>query len=530
MSKNSIIQPAKLSWKHGVFAFVFLFLCRIPFLSTGHLKDESFVFLQCAKNMVEHGELGFNLGERVSSCSSFLYVWLLAIQNWIVSDSIITSMILVNSLLTLLALALIAFCLARQKFTIAGGNRKTYGLLLFLLIGLSPISLLISYAGMETPVYLMALAILGLPLVFRSHGFVYLSFVVTFLLAFIRPEAFLVGFVLATVMYLQNRKWALQVVVMTVTGIVSLLLFNFWYFGQPIPQHIIANMISWHPDRSFFGILVRLGEFLVFPVPQNVFNPFTSNQSAWLAPFIGVWQLLGILYLMFRSAQNYTYIVYLLAVSLFFLLFYAVVGVESSSYTWPITMVLGILAIKGWLDFCSHHGLLASRLSFLVLLSVVSGLASLQYLRAIGQGDRNIGYKESIVSVIQQTPGPKRDIMLEAVGYIPFQAGLYTHDQHGQVQPKITLAQRRAKKGWWIEYLQEEKPDLILDQLQLGESLKVQTELKNESDMLWFRENYREIQRFSYRDYLEKNHQGFFQKDSQPGTGTRLCSVSEKTA
>ncbi len=122
--------------------FALLLLIRVPFYFTHHVQEDAYISLRCAENLAETGVYGFNPGEKVSSSTSHLYVFLASIVRLVAGHSaFLPAMLVLNTILFLAGTFFIARVLLEDE---------KQQLFLWVLISLLPVSLLISYSGMET--------------------------------------------------------------------------------------------------------------------------------------------------------------------------------------------------------------------------------------------------------------------------------------------------------------------------------------------------------------------------------------------
>jgi arabinofuranosyltransferase len=146
--------------------------------------DDAYIHQQFARNLAEHGEIAFNLGQPSSGDTAPAYVWLLAILRLVLGHGVLAAVVL--GVFSSLALAIGVYGLLRS-FT-GRADLAFWGGLLAVAIAPSVFS---AYQGMESPVYgalfVWALWAYGLPRR-RWLGITLFAFGV-----FLRPEFLLCG-------------------------------------------------------------------------------------------------------------------------------------------------------------------------------------------------------------------------------------------------------------------------------------------------------------------------------------------------
>jgi hypothetical protein len=215
-----------------VFLFLALFLVRVPFFLTHHVQEDAYISLRCAENLAETGVYGFNPGERVSSSTSHLYVFLAAtIRLFAGHAAFVPAMLVINTLLFLAG----TWFVAKRIFS----DEKKRSLF-WVLASVLPVSILISSSGMETSLLIFVIGLsfylLGKPKGrWRAYGLIGL-------LPWVRPDALAYALLLLSGNALNRKRlpwggcWALL-------GMGGLLTFNQLYFGSLLQQSIQAKML-----------------------------------------------------------------------------------------------------------------------------------------------------------------------------------------------------------------------------------------------------------------------------------------------
>ena len=170
---------AKLTKTTTLLVFLLLLLIRIPFLFTHHVQEDAYISLRCAENLAETGVYGFNPGEKVSSSTAHLYVFIAALVRLAAGGSAYIPVMLVLNILFFLAGTYLL-----SRVLIEG---RVQQILLWACISILPVSLLISYSGMETSLLVFLIGA-GLYLYDRSKNRA-LALLVLALMPWVRPDA-----------------------------------------------------------------------------------------------------------------------------------------------------------------------------------------------------------------------------------------------------------------------------------------------------------------------------------------------------
>lgn len=460
-----------------------LLIVRTPFYLTRHVQEDAFISWRCAKNIIDYGVYGFNPNEAVSASSSHLYVFISAIVYFVTGNYFIISMLIINSVIFIFAALLISKTLFDDKNDIA---------LFWVLISILPISLVISYSGMETSLLLFAIAILIYNLRFNKHDKI--AFLILFLLPFIRPDAVLAAFIYLFTLYFFKKKIDIKSIIVFVAGIIMFLAFNKMYFSTFLNQSVVAKSLSLQQNSiwNVFDNLTRLPEILFLPIATKYFL-----KIGWI--FISIYVLGIIMYVLDdkKIKNNYSIPYMIILLAFLYPLAYAVGGGMFPWYFWPsqyfIHCIIVVFIIKLFhRNIAFKKSLIA--LSGILLFALILG----QWVLSLNTGTQEFKYRAFIGRYLNSISKPEESIMLEPIGYIPYFANRYTHDEVGLASPNVTRYRKKFGKKWWIAYVKKYKPDYLIERDHILNFRTLDNYLLAEDEKKWFNDNYEMIKHFKY--------------------------------
>ena len=200
------------------------------------------IIFRTAFNLADHGQLAFNLGEPTTGVTSTVYALMLAALRATFGAAVFWAIIAVNTLLSVAAAGLFASALEQ-------GTRR---LLLWAAIAVLPVSLLVSYSGMETALLLAALGL-------AAYGVTYaktsrMLTVAVFILPLVRGDAAGFALLFIAACFLVERRRAFE-------GLVALALTVAMVAGA----NMLLTGTAGAPDGDRQGAVVSAG-----PVPRGL--------------------------------------------------------------------------------------------------------------------------------------------------------------------------------------------------------------------------------------------------------------------
>ncbi len=222
--------------------------------------DDAYITFRYARNLINGVGFVYNAGERVLGTTTPAYTVLLALAAFVSGFTDFPK----------LAVALnagcdaLTFCLLLRLGARLSGNRWL-GLIAALLFTLDARLLDFSTGGMESSFNLLAIVAV---LTLFFHGRTALAALAAALFA-----------ALGLPVLRQPRRWPWKEAALFLAVVLPWLLFAFAYFGQPIPQSVLAKSVVYRlPDdlAAFRAFLVQLRTVFAFSLP-----PLNDPEPVW---------------------------------------------------------------------------------------------------------------------------------------------------------------------------------------------------------------------------------------------------------
>jgi len=245
--------------------FLALVLVRIPFYLTHHIQEDAYITLRCAENLADTGIYGYNPGERVSASTSHLYVFIAAIVHLAAGkNAFIPAIQVVNSILFVAGAYFIASVLNKP-------GKSTW--ILWIVLSLLPVSLIISYSGMETSLLVF---LIGLTLyLLKENRLHWLAMIGFALIPWVRPDAVACSLIILFWESVHNRKLRFDLAGALLAGLGAFFAFNWFYFGALLNHSILAKGQS-RPSFSFERI-ISTAKTVFFGENGGLFTPIRTK-------------------------------------------------------------------------------------------------------------------------------------------------------------------------------------------------------------------------------------------------------------
>jgi len=424
-------------------------IIKLPLFFTKHIQEDSFITWRVARNLLDYGVIGFNGGERISASTTHLYVFISAVFQLIFGDSFIGPILVFSSVLFAIGSWWLGKILFRKDILKRG--------FFVIFLNMTPPALAASCLGMEYGILFFlynALIYFG---IYKRKNWAYIVFPVLLLWTRIDAVIFLGVFFLADLIIREKINYAL--LFGGILGAVSVVLFNEFYFGELVNHTITAKKIAYKNLTQNNSIEFFLYQWAYYGGLIKKYSLFT------FLVFIGFLIFLGFcIYEIIKdetriSSKTKTILLSVLAFALLKITVFAFFKAYFDWYYWLPRVFL----FAGVLYWLLNYIPLRKQLLIPAVFIVFSGMYVFQMLQsyAIGymeetqrmQIAKDIGYGKTDLS---------KSILLEPAGKIPFYTGLYTYDEVGLVNKKITDEMLKDEKFWWMNSVKDYKPDYIL--------------------------------------------------------------------
>jgi hypothetical protein len=420
---------------------------RVPFLLTHHVQDDAYISFRAIRNLVEHGSLAFNAGDRYSPVTSLLWSFVGAIPASLTSADTTALGFQLLGVLSIWLAVLAVRSLLRSSWAV-------------LFLAISSPALFASYLGMETGLCILFLVLIAVclqELPRRARPL----YVLAVMGPVVRPEYITVtALVVALVLAAPDLPRRDRLFFLTAPLLASLLYvtLNLLLSGMPVSATAVAKTLAYEPQRSLRLFLPRFGTMLsgqlILPGVKQV--PAIAYVFANLAP------LLLLAWRLFRGER-------LVPAERRLLLFMAFVayglpaifcwgGQFAQWYLFPCGFFALLMAL-----WCAPKGAHASRPVAVAMLGMAFAVAIAQLLFSFSAGVQEYGYRADVGRWIGRNSSPRDTLMLEPAGYIPFYAGLRTHDYVGLVSPVMLDYLRIHGQRAWFPFVRDLWPDWIVD-------------------------------------------------------------------
>jgi hypothetical protein len=477
---------------------LFLFLVRIPFLLIHHVQEDAYITFRTARHLAEQGDFSFNLHQHFPATTSLLYPFVVAAIDLLLHRHMILGVQLLGTL-----------CVIAASYLAARALGKTQWQIVWVLLACWPVSLVVSYTGMETPLLLLALgmAVYGL----GSNGHPKLFAASMLLLPLIRPDAIAYGLVFCAAMFcvsttLVDRRQAIFGSAALIAGGGLLLIGNRLTTGDFLPTTMRAKEIAYHPSHAAAAVLGRLGDMFL---RQSFLLPVSTSYLTRISPVLLVVTILAFV-ISFRPTKTQRERVLLGTLALLSIAVpaaYAGGGVIFDWYLYPanwlamaVVIAVGVrlVSISRW-----------RTVGWFAVAALWIALAGLQWGRSLVASTQDFHYRADIGRYLGEISHGQGTLLLEPAGYIPYYSGLRTDDEVGLVSGHVTRYMLRdplhnrgsADGAWWMRYVEAEKPDYIV---QVGSFAHFQTQegyTLTSPEQQWFGEHYRLLRRAHYEPW-----------------------------
>jgi hypothetical protein len=451
-----------MKWARTIAIGTVLLAAQVPFILTRHIQEDAYITYRCAMNLVATGVYGYNPGERVSASTSHLSVAIATLARLFVGRYFVVATQVLYGCATLIGLHLMTAALVRDSRT---------QIWVWIAIALFPVSLMISYGGMETAlVVLLTGAIMRSTYEARPNAWTGIAFV---LLPWARPDAAVIGILtIAAASTIGNgsRRTAMRYGTLLAVGGATVLLFNRVYFGAFLPQTIQAKAAVWMPSTWHDAVLgggLRLGEvFFGHESRPGIFTPVATRYLTVLSTpaclLIAAAAVAGAAWPA-RFTASRSAVVLLAGMAFVMPVAYALGGALAPWYFWPSAVAGWLLVVVGCVAAIVRQSGIRQRLTATAAVGVLISLVAGQWLFAASWGTQENLYRGGIGDAIRTLASPGDTLLLEPAGYVPFHAQLWTWDEVGITSPRVTAYRTKYGPRWWIRFVEDFGPTFLLE-------------------------------------------------------------------
>ena len=424
-------------------------LIKIPVFFTKHIQEDSFITWRVARNLLNYGVVGFNGEERISASTTHLYVLVSAFFQLNFGDAFIYPLLIFNCILFAIGSWWLGKVLFRKDILTRG--------YFVVFLNMVPPALTASCLGMEYGLLFFLYTGLIYFGIHKGRNWAYFIFPIILLWTRIDAVIFLGIFFLADLII--RKKLNLIFILGGIIGIVSVLSFNTVYFGEFVNHTITAKKIAYRNLSTDSSLEFLLYQWAYYGGLIKKYSLFT------FLIFAGFLILLGSA--VTRMMKDKTQIsfptkVVLLALLAFALLKITVFAFFKAYFDWyywlPRVFLFAVV-----LYYALRFVPVKRSVLIPVLFAFCFGLYVFQLLQSYTIGYMEETQRMQIAKDIQrENPDSDQSILLEPAGKIPFYTDLYTYDEVGLVNKKITAEMLKDENYWWMNSVKDFNPDYIL--------------------------------------------------------------------
>lgn len=424
-------------------------LVKIPLLFTKNIQEDSFITWRVARNLVNYGVMGFNGSERISASTTHLYVFITAFFQLMFGENFIFPLLVFSGIL----FGIGSWWIAKILFSESAGKRVIF----LLLLNITPPALTASFLGMEYGIlFFLYSGLLYFGLSLRKK-WAFWIFPILLLWTRIDTVIFLGIFFLAD--FYLKKKINAQYFLGGFLGLISVISFNYFYFGELVNHTITAKNIAYKNltqnnstefflyQWAYYGGLIKKYGFASFVL------------------FISFLTFLGFAF--FKILKNRFLSERRVKIILGSMLVFALVKITVFSafkayfdwYYWLPRAFLFIIVLYYFLQIQKwKNKLFVGLVSFLFL-----SLYCFQLLQSYAIGYMEERQRMTIASdILKSGSSLEKSILLEPAGIIPFYTQLYTYDEVGLVNKRINDEMILDEIYWWSNSVEKFQPDYIL--------------------------------------------------------------------
>jgi len=443
---GSLFGEGRWQWIVGVVTVGISYISRAPLYGL-IIIDDSFITYTYSKNLVEHGQFVYNLGERTLATTTPLYALILSVFMYNGADLFYAAPIF-NLLLDCL-IALFGFLVIRQIFS----ERAWIVYCVFApLFFLQPYQMWSSTAGMETSLYVL----LTVLIVWAALGDRWIwAGVIASLLCMTRPDGAIIGICVMVYHIVSKRSFPWRGLIAFLVASLPWLVFSLAYFGSPIPTGVTAKIV--------------LGEDYATPIGRKFKEIYFSHykrKSYFLlsATFIGV---AGMGWAVYSGAvaRDWKRMLYVL----FFILFNCAFMLTGTAFGWywyyvplylPLYMYAGYLCAEAAGRF-KPAAVVVAVWMLIIVGAIFSKHLPYEYHRLkVKSLSWDQGVRQPCIWVSRNAPADA-SLMCKTVGIPGYYSNRRVIDPLCIVSPEL-LKDYPGKEKAEIETLKTTKPDYFL--------------------------------------------------------------------
>ena len=465
--------------KLPVYAVIFTILFKLLFLLTHHIQEDALITWRVAQNLLDYGVIGFNGDTKISASTTHLYVFVSWFFNLIFGkENFIYPLLIFNSI----AFTIGSFLLS--KLILKNPLQQAIFIVLF---GILPPAIKISILGMEYGIlFLLEMSLLYFGF-FKNKKWALIVFPILILFTRIDTAIFL-GIVFLVDLF-WNKKIRWYYIFGGILGVLAVVSFNWFYFGELINNTIVAKQLAYDKEFSsrqnwsYFNL--NYGNYWGMLKLPGGFNPFTV--------LVLLFELVCFIYLVKRKESRNLFL------WMIFLFGWAkqIIFISQKSYFDWYYWVPQILLFVPILIFVLEQKQRKYIWLSLLLVFYILPMLAFQTIHSIATGNGEWNYRRQIGLFLNQYEKDKNQwIFLEPAGFVPYYSGLKTIDEVGLVDKGVQKEIEQDKPNYKLNTAKNRKPKYILSYVDLFEG----------KDADYYKTHYKLLKEFRIENHLESDH------------------------
>ncbi len=420
-----------------------VFKCLL--LLINHVQEDAFITWRVARNIIEYGVYGFNGLEKVSASTTHLYVFVSCIFRLLFGDNFIFPILIFNSLLFLFTTYLFSTLFFKDN------ARK---IVLIITLNLLPPALKISMLGMEYAILFF------FEVVFLKYGIINKKKWVLFLLPILIIWTRIDTVIFLGLAFLFNscntKKINITLFLSCIVGVISVIAFNYLYFGDIVNNTIVAKSIAYKVDKTmmdrFWEMFMNFNYYSMVKIPPQHINYFFLFIS--VASFYCFYKIRNILSPEAKVVLPILYVFAWIKTIIF--------GFANSWFDWYYWVPQIIFCLPILLFFINKE--IKFKRLFIYAFFLGLPIFFYQIIHSIATAKGEWGYSREIGLYIGKIePDKTKTMYLEAAGYPSYFSGLTIIDYVGLVDKRVTEEFTINYKKVPQAILEKYKPDYILE-------------------------------------------------------------------
>lgn len=424
-------------------------IIKIPLFFTNNIQEDSFITWRVAGNLLDYGVIGFNGEERISASTTHLYVLITAFFRLVFGNYFIYPLLTFSGIL----FAIGSIWLGKILFPAAILKRGFF----VIFINMVPPALTASCLGMEYGILFFLYNGLLYFGIFKGKKWAYFLFPLLLLWTRIDTVIFLGIFFLADLILRKRINYIY--VLGGIVGLVSVVGFNYFYFGELVNHTITAKKIA-------YKNLIQNNSLEFFFYQWAYYGGLIKKYSLFtFLLFLGFLSFLG--FIAFKIFKNRKNSPPEKTVILIFILFFALLKITVFAYFkayfdwyyWLPRVFMFVVVLYYFLEYST----LNKKILIPAMALVILGLYFFQLVQSytIGYMEKHQRMQISADLNLKKT-GLQNSILLEPAGIIPFYTNLYTYDEVGLVNKRMNDEMLKDENFWWINSVKKFQPTYIL--------------------------------------------------------------------